>query len=160
MMMPSVAINCWKTIQGSMVLVNYKTHGRVTVPAVCLSFKSQCVDLFFSVDGCAAILRYSFCEAILQVRLYGGTDSKLDRTLKHNYNTNDFPKHLWVLGVVPVKPAWNNASRKTKADIITLNQCQEGCVEKWASLRAMKNNYETGFVHSIYGSGNKTPLLS
>lgn len=49
--------------------------------------------------------------------------------------------------------------KKTKANIITLNQCQEGCVEKWRSLRPLKHNYEVGFVHSIYRSGNKTQLL-
>lgn len=119
-----LAINCWKMV----VLVHYETqqtktkytslacHSCPRVLAVCLSFKSQCVDLFCGmVYGYAANPRYSFCEVILQVRLYSRTHSKLDRTLKQNCNTNDFPKHLWLLATAPLKPARNNASQKDQS---------------------------------------------
>lgn len=117
-----LAVNC------RMVLVCYKTqhshthytaltcHSCLTVLSVCLSFESWCVDFFYGlVYECAANPRYRFWEVILQVRLDGRTHSKLDRTPKQNCSTDDFPKHLWILGIEPVKPARNNTSPKDQS---------------------------------------------
>lgn len=100
MMMPSVA-SCNKLLKDNPGMkqksqTHYTTvpcRRCLTLPAVCLSFKPQ-IWLGRLVYRCAAHPRYSFCEVILEVRLDSRAHGKLDGTLKQNYNTNDFPKHL------------------------------------------------------------------
>lgn len=136
-----IEINCWSML----VLVHSEAQQSETkcmflnsvtavllALAVGLSFKSQCVNSYCGmVDGYAAHPRYSFCEVILQV---GRTRSKLKRTLKQNCNTiSQNTCEYWILHQWSQPRTMHH--KTTKADIIALNQCQEGCVEKWGSFR-------------------------
>lgn len=117
--MLSIALKCWRIVLGSLSHVHNKTQSIVRSVTQIWPVSNRAGSLFelqgtlgwfvfwkLKVDA----LKKKYISFIF-LRLSFKSDCTVEctanchRTMKQNYNTNDFPKHLWILGITPVKSA-------------------------------------------------------